>query len=859
MMKKLFFAMIFMVTGLMVTSQTFTVTVSGTVNDINGDNPPIEGQMVFINTDSISGDFFYYNMVVTNPNGYFEDSFDVPTGVTGDLFVSTMGCEGAMLVEEVQFSENNNDFTFSFLTCGDPSGGGDDCEAMFYYYPEDNSMYTIQFMDMSLGFPDTWDWDFGDGGTSTEQNPVYTYDDEGDYYVSLTISSDSLDCTSTVELLVRVGDSIWFPDSCLAMFYTYPDQENFLTMNFMDMSIGINGNPPDSWYWDFGDGTTSNEQNPVHTYSEEGMYEVCLTISTGDICEDTYCEYVEVIDWNNYCEAMFFYYPGNDSANTNGLSIQFIDSSFGNPSEWTWEFGDGTTADGQNPLHTYEEEGMYEVCLTISSEDGECEDTYCEIIEVFNYNEYCQAQFYYYPAVDSFPSGGDYGIQFIDYSFGNPTSWDWDFGDGGASTEQNPLHVYNDEGFYEVCLTIANPADSCESTWCEEIYVFNDTISDCWAWFEYEMDELTVDFEGYLMNSQIGEYTWDFGDGTGGDGQTISHTYGTDGVYTVTLSVADSASGCYTTYTEMLVVGDVPFIVSGYVFLEDSLMADYADVYLMTFDTIGNDLIAIAETEIDANGYYEFDEEVTDYCIYFVQAELTDASAYYGDYLPTYHISALNWWEAMPIFRFYGYDGYPADIFMIPSQGDNSTGDGVIIGTVTNEDGRSVMQDVEILLLNGDSNPLTYDMTNADGLFDFSTLSYGTYIVYTEIVGIETTPVTITLSADNPNANINIVVKNGEALLGIGEPQSAFIEDIGAIYPNPANGNVSLQINMKQSSTVNISIANSYGQQLTNETKRFGTGTQQIRLNTSQLPKGLYFISIQANDGVVHVQKFVKL
>lgn len=770
MMKKLFFAMIFMVTGLMAISQTYTVTLSGTVEDIYSDLP-IEGQMVFINTDSISGDFFYYNMVVTNANGYFEDSFDVPTGVTGDLFVSTMGCQGAMLVEEVQFSENNNDFTFSFLTCGDPPGGGDDCEAMFYYYPEANSMYTIQFMDLSLGFPDTWDWDFGDGGTSSEQNPVYTYDDEGDYYVSLTISSDSLDCTSTVEMLVRVGDSIWFPDSCLAMFYAYPDQENFLTMNFMDMSIGINGNPPDNWYWDFGDGTTSGEQNPVHTYSEEGMYEVCLTISTGDICEDTYCEYVEVIDWNNGC----------------------------------------------------------------------------------------QAQFFYFPASDSFPAGGDYAIQFIDASWGDPTSWDWDFGDGGTSTEQNPLHVYDDEGFYEVCLSIANPADSCESTYCEEVYVYNDTVNDCWAWFEYEMDELTVDFEGYLMNSQAGEYTWDFGDGSGGDGQTISHTYGTDGVYTVTMSVSDSLSGCYTTYTEMLVVGDVPFIISGYIFLEDSLMADYADVYLMTFDTIGNDLIAIAETEIDENGYYEFDEEVTDYCIYFVQAELTDASAYYGDYLPTYHISALNWWEAMPIVRFCGYNGYPANIFMIPSQGDNSTGDGVIIGTVTNEDGRSVMQDVEILLLNSDSNPLTYDMTNADGLFDFSALSYGTYIVYTEIVGIETTPVTIILSAENPNENINIVVKNGEALLGIGEPQSAFIEDIGAIYPNPANGNVSLQVNMKQSSTVNISIANSYGQQLTNETIRFGTGTQQVRLNTGQLPKGLYFISIQANDGVVHVQKFVKL
>jgi len=624
-MKRFFFATLLMITGMMVLGQTYyTVNVTGTIQDeITGD--PITGQTVYIITDSVAGGFFYYNQVITNDNGFFADSFDVPSGLSGAIYLSTMGCQGTMLMETVQFSENSNVFTFSFLSCDNPSGGGDDCEALFNYTYESNTMYTVQFTDLSLGYPDSWDWEFGDGSTSTEQNPVHTYQSEGDYTVSLNISSDSLDCTSTLEMLVRVGDTNWFPDSCIAMFYSYPDQSDFMTINFMDASIGQNGDSPDNWYWTFGDGTSSTEQNPSHTYTQEGTFETCLTIFDNDsTCENTWCESIDVIDWNNQC----------------------------------------------------------------------------------------QAQYAYYPVPDSFPIGNDLAVQFIDYSLGNPVEWNWNFGDGSTSSEQNPIHIYNEEGTYNVCLTIANPADSCENTFCQDIYVYNDTINGCYAWFNYNVTELTVDFQGFLNNTMSGEYSWEFGDGTGGVGQTISHEYSSEGYYEVSMTVTDSTSGCYTTYTEMIVLGNIPMNISGNVHLDSNLFADQANIYLMTFDTTGNGLVNIDETEISDNGYYEFEVEDQEHCVFYVQAELMESSDYYSEYLPTYHYSALNWSDATPIIRYLFTNNYTANILMNPAQNNYASGEGMIEGTVTNYEGRSLMPDIEVLLYDDTNKPLIYDRTN---------------------------------------------------------------------------------------------------------------------------------------------------
>ncbi|MHC1626307.1 MAG: beta strand repeat-containing protein [Methanoculleaceae archaeon] len=133
-----------------------------------------------------------------------------------------------------------------------------------------NPPLRVNFTDMSTGSPTSWSWDFGDGNTSTEQNPSHTYVTSGVYTVTLTvenaISSDSLER----------ADYITVGASPVADFTGSPTNGTApLTVTFTDQSTGS----PTSWSWDFGDGNTSTEQNPIHTYVAAGTYDVNLTVS----------------------------------------------------------------------------------------------------------------------------------------------------------------------------------------------------------------------------------------------------------------------------------------------------------------------------------------------------------------------------------------------------------------------------------------------------------------------------------------------------------------------------------------------------------------------------------------------------
>ncbi len=770
-MKKIIFSLILSTFSLMLVSQTYDVTISGIVTDINTGDPVI-GQEIHISTDSvIGGGFIYYNTVVSGDGGYFEDIMQVPTGEQGTIFVYTMSC-GVVMTQTDIFSPNMSHLTFDFQVCTDPGGGN--CQAMFSYYPGYDSL-SIQFMDASTGSPDNWYWEFGDGNTSVEQNPLHIFPAEGEYITNLTISNDS--CTSTMEMIVFVmQDSL--PGDCQAMFLSYADSNSFFTINFIDMSIA-GGNPqgiPDTWYWDFGDGNTSTLQNPVHTYLDDGDYLVCLTItgtgSQGSSCESTDCQYINVGNWPNDCEAAFWYYPIGDTNNPgggwNGLNIQFLDMSYGNPDTWVWSFGDGT-----------------------------------------------------------------------------------------SSNEQNPQHLYSEEGTYDVCLSISNSIDSCESTFCEEIFVFNDSTYGCFAWYEYQINDLTVDFQAYLegANNYV-EYTWAFGDGTSGTEANITHTYAEDGIYNVLLSASDSA-GCYSEYMEMIWVGNnFTFEVDGYIYLEDSMMADFADVRLMTFDTLGYGLINLETTQINNNGYYIFDGVGLENCVYFVQAELTDQSSYFGDYVPTYHLNAINWEEAWPILPF--PSGWTSDVYMVSTNSSNS-GNGIITGTVVEEGNRELLSNVEILLLDQQEKPIIYSRTNEEGSFIFEELAYGTYIVYTEIVGIETLPFEVTLSEQNSSSSVNVIVKNGQALLGIDNINSRYIESIDDIFPNPATDRAAFNINIKEPAKVKIEILNQYGQNLYSNVVLLSTGKHSVDLPSLSLSQGYYLVRITANDNISSVRKLIKL
>ena len=135
-----------------------------------------------------------------------------------------------------------------------------------------------------------------------------------------------------------------------------------------------------------------------------------------------------------------------------GTSIQFTDESTGDPTEWQWDFGDGNTSTEGNPMHTYSSEGTYDVELMVSNEEGSDSESKTNYITVNAVGEAPVAVFT--ANQTSIEEGGT--IEFADQSLNNPTSWSWDFGDGNASTEQNPAHSYSSEGNYTVELTVEN-------------------------------------------------------------------------------------------------------------------------------------------------------------------------------------------------------------------------------------------------------------------------------------------------------------------------------------------------------------------------------------------------------------------
>ena len=153
-----------------------------------------------------------------------------------------------------------------------------ECDSVSVSFSFTDSSSTVQFIDYSSGGT-SWHWDFGDGDTSALQNPVHTYLSDSTYYVCLTASNNcSVDsfCDSVSICALPVALFSW-------------TQDTVLSIQFSDSSIGAT-----SWFWDFGDGDTSSQQNPYHTYTSEGWYFICLYVTDGN-CSDSICDSIYVL------------------------------------------------------------------------------------------------------------------------------------------------------------------------------------------------------------------------------------------------------------------------------------------------------------------------------------------------------------------------------------------------------------------------------------------------------------------------------------------------------------------------------------------------------------------------------------
>jgi PKD repeat protein len=128
----------------------------------------------------------------------------------------------------------------------------------------------ITFTDKSLGAPTSWSWNFGDGSTSNVQNPTHTYANLGTYTVTLTASnSNGSDTTSKANYIVVT----------LAPVADFTVNARVGNAPFVVQFTDLSTNNPTSWHWQFGDGTTSTQQSPLHTYPIKGAYNVTLTVS----------------------------------------------------------------------------------------------------------------------------------------------------------------------------------------------------------------------------------------------------------------------------------------------------------------------------------------------------------------------------------------------------------------------------------------------------------------------------------------------------------------------------------------------------------------------------------------------------
>jgi PKD repeat protein len=234
--------------------------------------------------------------------------------------------------------------------------------------------FTVSFTDSSSGNPTGWSWDFGDGSSSTAQSPSHTYTTPGTYTVKLTATNGSGSDTKTRSDYITVTAP---PAPPTADFSGSPTSgEASLNVSFTDSSTGN----PTSWSWDFGDGSSSTAQNPTHTYTKPGSYTVKLTATNaGGSDTATRTDYITVDPPSAPPTADFSASPTSGNA---PLNVAFTDGSTGNPTAWSWDFGDGTSSPEQDPTHTYTAAGTYTVSLTASNAAGPDTKTRTDYITV---------------------------------------------------------------------------------------------------------------------------------------------------------------------------------------------------------------------------------------------------------------------------------------------------------------------------------------------------------------------------------------------------------------------------------------------------------------------------------------------
>jgi PKD repeat protein len=408
-----------------------------------------------------------------------------------------------------------------------------------------NPNLKVSFTNKSTGNIGQYYWNFGDGTTSAIMNVTHTYDKPGYYLVSLAVKNTSNECTDYSSVLILAGES-----SCHASF-TYHVNDTTKEVTLTDLSGGSNLR----YFWYFGDGSYSTEQNPIHQYVDNGAYDVSLTISNPDAnCSDKSETFVQVGEVK--CNASFTTFV-DSTTNT----VYFTDHIAGHSSNLLWNFGDGKISVEHNPIHTFAHAGYFTVGLNTFNIDGWCMDYKEQVVLVGTEGIDCDADFIYQSDTSNTT------VSFFDNSKGDILGYIWNFGDGtGPLPEKNPQHTYNTGGNFNVCLTVVN-SNGISNIKCKPVLAGNNPKRSCRADFNYSLD--SVSSRVYFTDVSSGNpnnWNWDLGNGVTSTTQNGDVVYIGSGYYLVSLKIRNSETGCQSKTYKLLNIGKYDDVKAGFGF-----------------------------------------------------------------------------------------------------------------------------------------------------------------------------------------------------------------------------------------------------------------------------------------------------
>jgi PKD repeat protein len=410
--------------------------------------------------------------------------------------------------------------------------------------------FTTEIIDLKASFTGLYSgtkskifWDFGDGATGRNLKTSHKYRVPGSYNISLYIYDKKNGCEARqAKNIMVIGDS----SSCIS-FFTY-NMSSARTISFVNQSFGKNL----IFQWNLGDGSISNDTNPVHLYQNPGKYNVVLKIQDNtNMSKSTYNTRIPVdvenIDILPDFDALV------DSITDTAV---FKNNSIGSEiREYLWNFGDGITSSDTSPVHVYNTYGEYSVCLSAFSLSGNKFNTICRNIPVGTGQTFT-------PDVSTIVTENK-TVSFITEFNQIPDSFKWDFGDGYFARDTQPVHTFSDTAIYLISLKF-----SYNLKIYEKLKIINLTYNPSKLLGRFKLDDLSaaselkagsrkVRFKGSLSGdvSRL-RFVWDFGDGSY-DSTTMDpeHNYLNDGRYQACFEVSNYLTGDTDVYCETVDVG----------------------------------------------------------------------------------------------------------------------------------------------------------------------------------------------------------------------------------------------------------------------------------------------------------------